>query len=234
MSIFVKKNQVVLPGELLATGNYRSGQGVYRERINGKNNFYSAFIGLASIRGTTIGVIPLHGGYIPLENDIVIGIITVVGSRSWMVDIRSPYPALLSVSNVLERDSHGASGLDLSRFLQVGDLILAKVISYDRTRDPVLTMKQRGLKKLVSGRLYEVSPVKIPRIIGKHSSMIGMIKERTRSQIYVGLNGRLVINAPDLETEELIIEVLEKIQAEAHIPGLTDRVKHLLDERLKK
>ncbi|MFW9929930.1 MAG: exosome complex RNA-binding protein Rrp4 [Candidatus Thorarchaeota archaeon] len=234
MSVFFEKNQLVLPGDKLATGNYRPGQGVYREKTNEGNNYFSAFIGLASLRGNVISITPLEGPYVPLENDIVIGIITAVGIKSWMVDIGSPYPAILSVSNVLDRNgSSGGAYTDLSRFLQEGDLILAKIVSYDRTRDPALTLHQRGLKKLVSGRLVQVAPVKIPRIIGKQGSMISLIKDMTKSQIYVGQNGRILINSPDFETECFIIQILEKIQNEAHISGLTDRIKEMLKEHNK-
>ena len=60
-----------------------------------------------------------------------------------MVDISGPYPAILAVSNVLDRNGgSGGNFTDLSRFLQVGALILAKIISYDRTRDPSLTLHQ--------------------------------------------------------------------------------------------
>lgn len=230
LSLLFKNYQLVLPGDKLAVGNYKPGLGVFREKSKDGNIFYSALIGLASIRGNVISLIPLEGTYVPLEEDIVIGLITQVGGRSWMVDINAPYPAILSASSVLDRGK-GSIG-DLSRYLQDGDLVVAKVLSADRTRDPVLTMQQRGLKKLVSGRLVSVNPVKIPRIIGKRGSMISLIKDMTKSQIYVGQNGRIVINAPDFETENLIIEIFNKIEAEAHISGLTDRVKEMIKERL--
>jgi exosome complex component RRP4 len=234
LSVNFQKNQLVLPGDKLATGNYRPGQGVYREKTSQGTHFFSAFIGLASLRGNVISITPLQGSYVPLENDVVIGVVTQVGGRSWMVDIAGPYPAVLSVNNVLDRNEGSGGGqTDLNRFLQVGDLILAKIISYDRTRDPSLTLHQRGLKKLVSGRLMTVSPVKIPRIIGKQGSMISLIKDMTKSQIYVGQNGRILINAPDFESENFVIELIEKIQRESHISGLTDRIKEELTERMK-
>jgi len=229
LSINFQKNQLVLPGDKLASGNYRPGQGVYREKTNEGTTFYSAFIGLASIRGNVISITPLQGSYVPLEGDVVIGVITSVGSRSWMVDINSPYPAILALNNVVDRNE-GSGASDLNRFLQFGDLVLAKIISYDRTRDPSLTLHQRGLKKLVSGRIIEVSPVKIPRIIGKQGSMISLIKDMTKSQIYVGQNGRVLINAPDFETEKFIIEILEKIQQKAHISGLTTERRNVILE----
>lgn len=230
--LLIDKYQIVIPGTKLAVGRYKPGLGVFRER-RGKDEYeyFSALIGLASVRGNVLSVIPLEGTYVPLEDDLVIGLVTTVGGRSWLVDIRGPYLGVLSVNNVLDRDFKPGPNLDISKYLNVGDIVLCKVISFDRTRDPILTMHQRGLKKLVSGRLIEVDPVKVPRIIGKNGSMISMIKDLTKSQIYVGQNGRVLINAPSFEAERLIIECIEKIQSESHISGLTNRVKALLNER---
>ncbi|MHA2364157.1 MAG: exosome complex RNA-binding protein Rrp4 [Candidatus Hodarchaeales archaeon] len=230
--VYVDKYQLVIPGDKLATGRFKPGLGVFRERINrNMYDYFSALIGLASARGNVISVIPLEGNYVPLEDDLVIGIITSVGGRSWIVNIRGPYPAILALSNVLDKDFRPSPNLDISKYLSLGDMILAKIISYDRTRDPVLTLNHRGLKKLVSGRLIEIDPVKVPRVIGKAGSMVNLIKGVTRSQLYVGQNGRILINAPNFETEKVIIECIEKICDESHISGLTDRIKLLLEER---
>ena len=56
---------------------------------------------------------------------------------------------------------------DLSHMYVVGDLTLAQVIAFDRTRDPLLTTKGRGLGKITSGRVARITPAKIPRVIGK-------------------------------------------------------------------
>jgi exosome complex component RRP4 len=223
---------LVIPGQKLATGKFKTGLGVFRERVNSNTyNYFSALIGLFKVRGNAISVIPLEGSYVPLEDDLVIGRIIVVGARSWIVDIRGPYAGVLSLNNVLDRDFKPGPNFSPDKYLSVGDLILAKVISFDRTRDPVLTMHQRGLKKLVSGRLIEINPVKVPRIIGKGGSMINMIKEATGSQIHVGQNGRILIDAPNLEAENLVIECINKIENESHVSGLTDRIKQLLNEK---
>lgn len=233
MNELVTENfNLVIPGQKLATGKFKTGLGVFRERVNSNTyNYFSALIGLFKVRGNAISVIPLEGSYVPLEDDLVIGRIIVVGARSWIVDIRGPYAGVLSLNNVLDRDFKPGPNFSPDKYLSVGDLILAKVISFDRTRDPVLTMHQRGLKKLVSGRLIEINPVKVPRIIGKGGSMINMIKEATGSQIHVGQNGRILIDAPNLEAENLVIECINKIENESHVSGLTDRIKQLLNEK---
>lgn len=230
--MLVEKYQLVTPGDKLATGKFKQGFGVFKEKTKDNDyNYFSTLLGLVSVKGQTLSVIPLEGSYIPLENDLVIGIVSIVGSRSWIVDIRGPYMGVLAINNVLDRDFRPGPNFSPDKYLSLGEIVLAKVISFDRTRDPVLTMHNRGLKKLTSGRLIEVDPVKVPRIIGKSGSMISMIKEATKSQIYVGQNGRILINAPNFETERLVIECIDKIQKESHVSGLTDRIKGLLQEQ---
>lgn len=229
--MLVEKYQLVTPGDKLASGKFKQGFGVFKEKAEENNyDYYSTLLGLVSVRGQTLSVIPLEGSYIPMENDLVIGIVNIVGSRSWIIDIRGPYSGVLAINNVLDRDFRPGPNFSPDKYLNLGEIVLAKVISFDRTRDPVLTMHSRGLKKLTSGRLIEVDPVKVPRIIGKAGSMISMIKEATKSQIYVGQNGRVLISAPDFETERLVIECIDKIQSESHVSGLTDRIKALLQE----
>ena len=150
-----------------------------------------------------------------------------------MVDIKGPYPAVLSLSNVLDQDSRPNANVDLSKYLQRGDLILAKIVAFDRTRDPLITMNFRGGKKLVSGRMIEVNPVKVPRIIGKQGSMINLLQRITKSNLFTGQNGRILINSPNFETEQIVIEAIMKITKESHISGLTDRIKLFLQEKIE-
>ncbi len=95
-------------------------------------------------------------------------------------------------------------------------------------------MQGRGLHKITRGRLIEVDPVKIPRIIGKKGSMIQLLKNMTNAQIIVGQNGRIIISAPNLHTEILVIKAINKIEAEAHTTGLTDRIRVYLEEEKNK
>ncbi|MFX1285159.1 MAG: exosome complex RNA-binding protein Rrp4 [Promethearchaeota archaeon] len=230
MTILVTKNQLVIPGEILARGSgIKAGGGVFRKKVNNETEIYASMIGLAQIRKNRVGVVPLEGCYIPLEGDIVIGKITRVGITSWNVDIRGPYVGTLRVGNVIERD-FDALHENLDRILQVGDIIKAQITYFDRMRDPVLTLQGRGLRKINNGRLIEVDPVKIPRIIGKKGSMIQLLKNMTNSQIVVGQNGRIIIAANNLKTENLVERAIRKIEAEAHTSGLTDRVREFLEK----
>lgn len=232
MELLVEKNALVIPGDLIAKGEkIFPGDGSYRIKTeDSKNEIYAAMIGLVKVSKNRVGVVPLEGCYIPLEGDVIIGKVIKAGITSWNVEIRGPYTAILSVNDVIDRNFDPAKE-SIEKFLRLGDIVKAQITKFDRTRDPVLTLNGRGLRKLDFGRLIEVDPVKIPRIIGKRGSMIQMLKNVTGAYINVGQNGRVVIKARDLTMENLVIECLRKIESEAHTSGLTDRMRIYLDKR---
>jgi exosome complex component RRP4 len=117
---------------------------------------------------------------------------------------------------------------DLPSIFDVGDLIIAKVVAYDRTRDPQLTIREPGLGKIMRGQLFEVTPTKIPRVIGRQGSMVGMIKKETGCQLTIGQNGWILISGRSPNAERLAILALQKIEAESHTSGLTDQVNALI------
>ena len=110
----------------------------------------------------------------------------------------------------------------------VGDLIIANVVASDRTRDPLLTVREPGLGKIMRGQLVEVTPTKIPRVIGRQGSMVGMIKRETGCQLTIGQNGLILINGRSPKDERLAVMALRKIEAESHTSGLTDRVTEMI------
>ena len=229
MPIFIEKHNIVVPGTLLAKGDYRAMRGTFRH----DDEIISSIVGLADTRGNSISVVPLQGGYFPEEGDVTIGIITGVGLTSWHVNIRAPYDGILSVSNFLERDrdrGFNAREDNLAKFLDVGDVIFAKIVVFDRTRDPLLNTHDRGLGKLTGGRVIEILHSKVPRVIGRKGSMINMLKRETRTRILVGQNGRIWISGKSFEDEALVALAIQKIEREAHTSGLTDRVTQLIRE----
>ena len=115
----------------------------------------------------------------------------------------------------------------------VGDLIIANVVAYDRTRDPLLTVREPGLGKIMRGQLVEVTPTKIPRVIGRQGSMVGMIKRETGCQLTIGQNGLILINGRSPKDERLAVMALRKIEAESHTSGLTDRVTEMIKKERK-
>lgn len=58
-------------------------------------------------------------------------------------------------------------------------------------------------------------------MIGKHSSMLNILKAATKCEILVGKNGLIWIKGPN---QQKAVEAIDKIDREAHLPGLTDRI----------
>ncbi|MCJ7762453.1 KH domain-containing protein, partial [Candidatus Bathyarchaeota archaeon] len=147
---------------------------------------------------------------------------------------KGPYEAMLRASDVLSRPFKPQND-ELSQVLDAGDLIVAKIASYDRAHDPQLTVGEPGLGKITRGQIMRITPTKIPRVIGRKGSMISMIKQETGCQIILGLNGVILVTGKTPGDEELAMAVIKKIDAESHTTGLTDRITQLLkDEKAKR
>lgn len=224
----VADKEIVVPGQELARGlDYLPAGAAFREG----DNIIASQIGLISINGKVIKLIPLSGRYIPRVNDLVIGTITDVSFNNWFVDIGYAYKALLSIRDIPEYVDRNA---DLSRYYDFDDLISAKISKVTRAKTVDLTMKSHGLMKLTGGRLITVSPNKVPRIIGKQGSMIEVVKNLTDCWIIVGQNGLVWIKGKDAKKEILAVNAIMKIERESHTDGLTDKIKAFLEDELKK
>jgi len=79
--------------------------------------------------------------------------------------------------------------------------------------------------------LVEITPTKVPRLIGKKGSMINMIKDHTKCEVVVGQNGLVWVKGKP-EMERVVEKVIKTIEAEAHTSGLTDRVREMLNQLL--
>lgn len=225
-SIYVQNRELVTPGQLLGEGKLTITTPTTMYSLDGK--YYSAVVGLVDIEGDKIGVIPLEGFYYPKVGDIVIGIVTSVGVSSWEVDIRAPHSAVLYASDFLNRPINPGRET-LSDYLDIGDVVLAKVENVGRGRVTTLTVKGKGFGKVSKGSLVEIGSAKIPRVIGKKGSMLQLLLNECKCEITVAQNGRILIsNCPNKDFEEVVIMAIKKIEREAHIPGLTDRIKEFI------
>ena len=223
MPIFHEKRQLVTPGDLLAENDYINGENTYKE--NGK--IYATRVGLFDHDDKRVFVVALKSFYIPMVGDTVIGKVLELMLSGWIVNIRAPYVAVLRASDALERPVRPQRD-DLPALFDVGDMMIAKIVAYDRTRDPLLTVLERGLGKVTRGQTIEITPTKIPRVIGKKGSMITTIKNETGCQVIIGQNGRIVIAGKTPEDERLAIMAIRIVEQEAHTTGLTDRVTEML------
>jgi len=219
----MSQDQFVLPGDIIVTGDYRPEQNVILEG----DRLMSTAIGFSEIKDDLVTVSPLTGLYTPKVDDLVIGKIVSHNALSWEVDINSYYSGILTAFDIFGKD-YSASRDDLSLKLNTGDIILARIANVN-SRDPLLTIAGNNLGKVDSGELIKISPSKIPRLIGKHGSMIQTIEGSTNATITVGQNGVIVVSCDETNGLLKALTAIRMIDEQAHIINLTDKVKKMLE-----
>lgn len=221
----VGNKDVVVPGQVLATGmDYLPGMNAYRLG----DKILASRLGAANIDGKIIKLMPLSGRYAPRRNDVIIAKVEDITMNGWRVNIFTAYSAFLNVKDATS--DFIPKGADLRKYFDIGDLMVCKISEITSQMLIDLTMKGPGLRRLGAGRVFTVAANKVPRIIGKEGSMISLIKDKTGCQIMVGQNGIVWINGSDPNMELLATKAIQKIEAEAHISGLTDRIKEFLSK----
>ena len=218
------KRKYVIPGDKIVDGNFKPLMNVIRIG----DSIISTRIGIAEAGRDGIKVIPLSGVYIPRINDIVIGKIVDRSSLSWDVDINSCFSAHLPAQDVFGRDFSPARD-DMNRELATGDLITARIIAFDRTRDPMITVQDRDLGKIPRGESLKISATRVPRLIGKRGSMIQTIEQATQTRVIIGQNGVVVVTGRSQGGIELAVKAIKMVEEEAHTSNLTQRIKVLLN-----
>jgi len=223
--LVVVEKQIVVPGEILADGmDFLPGKGTFREG----ENIIASRLGLVNASGRVVQIVPLAGKYLPKRDDTIIGVVRDMSYSSWFVDVGYPYEGSLSMKDATaEFIERGAS---LSDYFAVGDVIITKVANVTKEGNIDLTMKAPGLRKLNGGRVIEITPFKIPRVVGKQGSMIGLIKDKTGCTLFVGQNGRIWIRGSSPEAEKLATDAIYLIAEKAHTSGLTERVGEFLEK----
>lgn len=222
--IFVEDKEIVIPGDVLSDDEYHAGRGTFKE----DSKICSSLVGLVAIRDKKISVIPLQSKYIPKRGDVVIGEITDIRFSMWNLDVNSPYSGFLPASDVFGKEKR-----DLNKTFNVGDVLFLRVVDVDEVKKVKLGLKGRGLGKFRGGILINITPTKVPRLIGKKGSMINMIKDETKCDVVVGQNGVVWVKGkPDME--RIAEKVINMIEEQAHTSGLTDRVRNMLFELLGK
>ena len=217
------ESRIVLPGEIVEDKKGRKlGNGVYEEG----DKIFAKVLGIPRINDIEISVIPLSGAYMPSIGDKVIGMIYQVEISGWMVDINSPYSAFMPLAEAVEEFVDMAR-TDISRYFDVGDIIFCKVSKVTKNKTVQVSMNDVLARKLYGGAIIKVTPTKIPRIIGKGGSMVSMIKNKTKCDVFTGQNGLIWIRGED---KPKAIEAIMTIERESHTMGLTDKIEKMLNE----
>ena len=206
----VKDRDLVLPGqnlgnELFFDLNCYSEDGVV----------YSAVERMVRVDGRKVKVVPSSGGYIPKEEDVVIGVVAEVLSGKWLIDINSAYLCSMRGEEVTREKK------DLSQFYKAGDVITAKVARVNEVYSCELIKPW----KMESGLIIDVNPKRIPRVVGKQKSMLNMLREKTGSRIIVGQNGKIWLKDGKVD---LAVKTIKRIERYAQKQGLTDMIAESL------
>jgi len=212
----------VIPGDVIARGDYRYGS--YVEKRG--DEYVALRVGLAEVSREGIKLNPLTGPYIPHADDQVIGKVIDISGFGWEVDINSCFFGYLPASFVFGRDFSPATH-DLSSKFRIGDMIAAKIESFDRSRDPQLSIRGPGLGKIPRGEIIKISPTKVPRLIGKRGYMVKMITSQTGCDVKVGQNGLVAVIGPP-EGILKVANAIRMIEEEAHAADLTRKVQEYL------
>jgi len=212
----------VLPGDVIARGNHRYGP--YVEKRG--DEYIALRIGLAEVGRDGVKLNPMTGPYLPRAEDDVIGKVVDLNGFGWVVDINSCFDGFLPASFVFGRE-FSPSTHDLSSKFKVGDMIGARIESFERSRDPQLSIRGHGYGKIESGEIIKISPMKVPRLIGKRGAMINLISEKTGCDVRVGQNGVVVVTGPP-EGIVKTAKAVKMVEEEAHAADLMSKVEAYL------
>jgi len=217
----MNQSQSVLPGDVIATGDYRPDQNV----ILDGDKLISTAIGFSETKDDSVSVIPITGFYTPSADDLVIGKIISHNALSWEVDINSYYPGILLASDIFGKD-YSPSRDDLSLKLNIGDIVLARVANMG-SRDPLITIAGENLGPIDSGELVKISSAIIPQLT---DSIIQIIEEHTNANITVGQNGLVVLKCDNSTGLTKAIKSIKMFGMMSNNDSIEEKIKKFLDE----
>ncbi len=199
--------EIVVPGELITTENKQIG--VHTFARDGK--IFADCLGIKNESDDRVSVVPLRGKYVPVENDVVIGVVKNEKFAGYDIEINSFYPSFVS-------------NKDMREPLKVGSVISAKIVKVNEMNEADLGM----VRALSDGEVVSVTPVKVPRIIGKNASMLNAVKNGTGSNIMVGRNGLVWIHGGNAA---VAAETVLRIEEYSHAENLTHDIQCFLAAR---
>lgn len=203
--------KIVVPGEFLGqTGKKRIGSHVFIK----DNGMYSDVLGLLSEADDWINIIPLEGKYDARRDDVVIGVVASERFAGYDININGFYPSFIPKSA-------------LRNPLRLGDIVSGIVDSVNEVNEISLT----NIRTFFDGEIIHVSPVKVPRMIGKNNSMLNVLKQGTLCQFVIGRNGMVWAKGGNID---LLVKALRKIEHESHLSNLTNNINEFLEEEKKK
>ncbi|MBN2126803.1 MAG: hypothetical protein JW703_00245 [Candidatus Diapherotrites archaeon] len=202
--------KIVVPGELVSVERKRLGSNVYVQ----EGKIYSECLGLVEDASSSASVVCLKGMYVPRDGDLIIGIVKSEKFAGYLIDVNSIYSSFISKK-------------ELNEMLKPGTVVSAKVMEVNEMKELVLGSP----RVFFGGEVIDVSPVKVPRLIGRDASMLNVLKQGTGCNLIIGKNGRIWVKGGNIP---LLLNAIQKIEDEAHLSNLTNKITAFLAEHKDK
>ncbi len=201
--------KIVVPGDLLTLEKKKLGQNTFLEN----DKVYSSVIGLVTENTEYISVIALNGPYLPVVGDAILGIVKSEIVNGYFLDYHSPGEIYLPKST-------------LSKELKIGSVIFAKIRNITESD----SIELENVNVLPQGYIFNTSPVKVPRLIGKNDSMLNLFKQYTESSIVIGKNGWVWFVS---KKPQLLEKAMSLVVNNSQKSNLTNTIKEYLEKNTK-
>jgi exosome complex component RRP4 len=202
------EQRLVTPGEVIGTSlDKRAGIGV----LSQGEGMIATRLGWVRENNDTISIDPINSRYTPRSGDLVIGIIEAVRNNLWFADVLGPFNGLLPMSLAPWKVEFGAA----RQFMDVGDVILARVQEVDESHSVVLTMKGVGLRKLKEGVMSSVPMNLVSKIKGENDENLRALSAASDCRVIVGENGRIWADG-NSKGVDLVRKVINLVTKEGH------------------
>lgn len=193
--------KIIFPGDLVFDGVLRIPNTYVKDRKT-----YAAVVGMFDKNNRYI---PLEAQYTPNVGDFVVGMVTEARSSGYNIDLSMPYKGF--VSTKFRRIK-----------LDLGEVISGKI--YEIRSDRTITISDA--RRLPNGKVITFPPAKIPRLIGRKSSMIDLIQDGIQGDLVVGNNGYIWVS--ENANIPLFLKVVDYVVSNAQHSGLTDAISKLV------
>ncbi|NCP71835.1 hypothetical protein GW835_00370 [archaeon] len=200
------EKKIVVPGDLITDQVKKLGQNVYFEN----NKIYSSIIGILSESNDFVSVIPLNGPYSPISGDGIIAVVKDEVLNGYILEYNSFDDSFLLKSNIRKELAIGTVV-----FLRIKNIADNGSLEFD------------NINILPKARVFQTSPVKIPRLIGKNESMLNLFKEHLGGNIVIGKNGWIWYNSEDVSLAKRAFSLVVKNSQKSN---LTNSVKDFFEK----
>lgn len=207
MEEYELKGDIYLPGDFLREGKVPPGKELVVYEKDGR--LYAAVPLMMDEAGN---IISLEAVYKSKVGDPIVGVVVDTRGPNYVVDI-----------------GVGANCMILSKMekvkLRKGDVVFGRIV---RLEYPNTVILGNVVKLIGNGVVVDVPPAKVPRIIGKKSSMLRLLKEGLNVKMFVGANGYIWIDGEGDNVVEAV-RIIKFIVIASHLGGLTERVQRMIE-----